>query len=159
MILAEEAVMKTRLNCLTCLILSIVLLPHIYYAQETSLCEMIGKKTSAVISKYGKPQHHDKTSPYAECIFYQKKNTRLAFISDPTGVYQIQVDYSYNDEENARKSIDNFLNECGNKELIIDTLSNDDYRIIRTGVKMELTLFKNTYAGKYEVKFKAVKTE
>jgi len=151
--------MKTRLFFFNCLILLIIAFPQISHSQETSLCEMIGKKTSTVISKYGKPQHHDKSSPSAECIFYQKKNVRYAFIADKAGIYQLQVDYSYNSENEAYKAIDKFLSECGLKSLQVDTVNNGDYKIRGSGLKMELILFQNTYAGKYEVKLKAEKTE
>lgn len=125
------------------------------YSQDISLCQLIGKDSKEVIKKFGKPLHHDKSNPAMECIYYQTKNSRMAFIADQDGVYQIQVDFMYDSEKNARKAIDEFLSECGTRSLKVDTLNVSDYKITGSGVKMSLSLFENTYSKKYEVKFKA----
>lgn len=129
--------------------------PLIINSQDFSLCELIGKNSQEVIKKFGKPLHHDKSNPNMECIFYQSKNSRMAFIADRDGIYQIQIDYMYNSETEAKKALNNFLAECNNKSLKVDTLNTSDFKITGSGFKMSLTLFENTYSKKYEIKFKA----
>ncbi|MEG8946239.1 hypothetical protein [Rosettibacter firmus] len=125
------------------------------YSQDISLCQFIGKNSQEVIKKFGKPLHHDKSNPYMECIYYQTKNSRMAFIADKEGVYQIQVDFMYNSEKEAKNALSNFLTECGKQNMKIDTLNVGDFKIQGPGVRMNLTLFENAYSKKYEIKFKA----
>ncbi|MCX7798453.1 MAG: hypothetical protein N2249_07500 [Melioribacter sp.] len=131
------------------------MLPILIYPQDYNLCEFIGKDSKEIIKKFGKPIYHDKSNPSMECIFYQSKNSRMAFIADQEGVYQIQVDFMYNSEKDAKKALDDFLTECGKKSMKIDTLNSSDFKITGSGVKMSLSLLENTYSKKYEVKFKA----
>lgn len=147
--------MKSKLVFLAIVLFFMVLNPLATYSQDISLCQLIGKDSKEVIKKFGKPQHHDKTNPAMECIFYQSKTSRMAFIADQEGVYQIQIDFLYNSPKEAKKAIDDFLTDCCSKSLKVDTLNTGDYKIMGSGVKMSLTLFENSFSKKYEVKFKA----
>lgn len=128
-------------------------------AQQIRYCQMIGKNVNDIIKTYGKPVHQDMSDPNMKCIFYQTKTSRTTFIADKTGVYQVQADLSYDTEKEAMKSIDGFLLDCGSQSYQIDTLSEGNYNIRASGVKMSLNLFQNTYLKKFEVKFKAEKSE
>lgn len=151
--------MKALQKLTSFFILLLLITPQTAYSQETSLCEILGKKSNVVVSKFGKPQHHDKSNPSMECLFYQKKQSRLAFIADKNGVYQIQADYFYNSSKEANKALDVFISECYSKELKIDTVSAGNYKIFGSGVKMEMSLFHNNYSNNYEVKIKAERSE
>ena len=128
-------------------------------AQQVKYCQMIGKNVNDIIKTYGKPVHQDLSDPNMKCIFYQTKTSRTTFISDKGGVYQVQADLSYDTEKEAMRSIDEFLSDCGSQSYEIDTLSAGNYNIKASGVRMSLNLFQNTYLKKYEVKFKAEKSE
>lgn len=128
-------------------------------AQQVKYCQMIGKNVNDIIKIYGKPVHQDLSNPDMKCVFYQTKTSRTTFIAGKEGVYQIQADLSYDTENEAIKSIDGFLDECGSQSYQIDTLSIGNYNIKAPGVKMSLNLFQNTYLKKFEVKFKAEKSE
>ena len=110
-------------------------------SQEVSLCQVIGKDVKTVIQKFGKPQHHDNSNPSMECVYYQSNTSRMAFIADKNGVYQIQADYYYNSRNSADKAMDTFLSKCGTKEMVIDTVNSGDYKIAGSGVRIELTLY------------------
>jgi hypothetical protein len=127
--------------------------------QQLKYCKMIGKSVNDVVSTYGKPVHQDLSNPDMKCIFYQTKTSRSAFIADKTGVYQIQVDLSFNTKKEAFRSVDDFLMDCASESYQIDTLSIGNYDIKSSGVKMNLSLFENKYAKKYEVKFIANRSE
>ncbi|MBI1939309.1 MAG: hypothetical protein HYS25_14460 [Ignavibacteriales bacterium] len=128
-------------------------------AQQIKYCEMIGKTVNDVIKVYGKPAHQDFNSASMKCLFYQTKGGRSAFIADEKGVYQIQVDLLFGSEREAEKSINNFLNGCSQQAYKIDTLNTGNYKILSPGVKMELTLFENTFTKKFEIKFIANRSE
>ena len=151
--------MKTVIKILGFALLFLIALPNVLFSQDTTICHLLGKNTQAVVNKYGKPLHQDKSDPTMECTFYQSKTSRMAFIANKSGVYQIQVDYYYNSKDKADDAISGFLSTCGSKSMQIDTVNTGDYRILGTGVRMSLTLFQNTYSKKYEVKFKADKSE
>jgi hypothetical protein len=129
------------------------------YSQPNTLCQFIGKKLNSVVSKFGKPLHRDTSNPAMEYIFYQNNSYKLAFIADNGGVYQIQADYFYNSKNDANKELEKFILECGSKGLTVDTVKTGDYKIDAPGVRMNLTLFNNTFSKKYEVKFKADRSE
>lgn len=148
-----------KLLLLPAIILFVCISPQNNFSQKTSLCDLIGKKVNAVISQYGKPNHHDKSNPSMECVFYQSKTSRMAFIADREGIYQIQVDYYYNSKNDAEKAMNGFMADCYAKSMTIDTLKINDFRISTHGVKMNLTLFENSYTKKHEIKFKAERSE
>jgi hypothetical protein len=144
------------------LILAIIILllaSSILFAQEMKYCEMIGKDVKEVLRVYGKPAHQDLSNPSMKCVFYQSKSSRAAFISDQAGVYQIQVDISYDSEKEAQKSITKFLINCSKNDYKIDTLDISNFAVKAPGVKMNLNLFRNDYLNKFEVKFKADRSE
>jgi hypothetical protein len=128
-------------------------------AQQIKYCQIIGKGISDVLRVYGKPVHQDLTNPNMKCIFYQTKTSRTTFIADKTGVYQIQADLSFDSENDAVTSINKFLTDCVSRKYEIDTLNPGNFNIRASGVRMTLNLFQNTYMKKYEVKFKAEKSE
>jgi hypothetical protein len=129
------------------------------FAQQIKYCQMIGKEVKDIVKLYGKPVHQDLSNPDMKCVFYQTKTSRTTFIAGKEGVYQIQADLSYDTEKEAFKSIDRFLGDCGSQSYQIDTLSIGNYNIKAPGVRMSLNLFQNTYLKKFEVKFKAEKSE
>ena len=141
------------------LMLFVLLYPENILSQQTSLCELIGKNMNAVISQYGKPLHRDQSNPQMDCVFYQSKSSRMAFIADKQGVYQIQIDYYYSTKSDADKAVNEFISECGAKSMKIDTVNVSDFKISKPGVKMNLTLFENSFSKKYEIKFKADRSE
>lgn len=150
--------MKTKIKIVFLILFSAAFVSN-YYAQQVKYCQMIGKDINDIIKAYGKPVHQDLSNPDMKCVFYQTKTSRTTFVVGKDGVYQIQADLSYDTEKEAVKSIDGFLNDCGAQSYEIDTLSVGNYNIKAPGVKMSLNLFQNTYLKKYEVKFKADKSE
>lgn len=150
--------MKSKMKLFSLIIISVAITSN-YSAQQVKYCQMIGKKIDDVIKTYGKPVHQDLSNPDMKCIFYQTKTSRTTFIAGKEGVYQIQADLSFDTEKEALKSIDTFLGDCGSQSYEIDTLSVGNYNIWAPGVKMSLNLYQNTYLKKYEVKFKADKSE
>lgn len=128
-------------------------------AQQIKYCEMIGKTVNEVIKVYGKPAHQDLSSSSMKCLFYQTKQGRSTFVADEKGVFQIHVDMLFGSEREAKKSIDNFLSGCSLKSYEIDTLNSGNYKILSPGVKMELTLFENTFTKNFEIKFVANRSE
>jgi len=141
------------------LVFIVLIIPTVLQSQQSKVCDLIGKKSAAVINKYGKPLHHDKSNPLMECIFYQTQKSKMAFIADKDGVYQIQIDYFFNSKNEAEAELDGFLSECGSNKMVVDTINAGDYKIVGTGVKMDLTLFENSFSKKYEIKFKASRSE
>jgi hypothetical protein len=133
--------------------------PQKIISQQTSLCELIGKNMSAVLNQFGKPIHRDQSNPQMDCVFYQNKSARMAFVADKAGVYQIQIDYYYGTKDEAEKAMNGFLSDCGSKSMKIDTVNAGDFKISKPGVRMNLTLFENSFSKKYEVKFKADRSE
>ena len=148
--------MKTKIFFL--MIISTVIFSDIC-AQQVKYCQMIGKGINDIIKIYGKPVHQDLSNPDMKCVFYQTKTSRTTFIAGNEGVYQIQADLSYDTENEAMKTIGGFLGDCGAQSYEIDTLSIGNYNIKAPVVRMSLNLFQNTYLKKYEVKFKAEKSE
>lgn len=128
-------------------------------AQQIKYCEMIGKTVNEVMKVYGKPAHQDLSTPSMKCLFYQTRQGRSTFVADEKGVFQIHVDMLFGSEREAKKSIDNFLNGCSLQNYEIDTLNTGNYKILSTGVKMELTLFENTFTKNFEIKFVANRSE
>lgn len=141
------------------LMLFVLILPENILSQQTSVCELVGKNMSAVLNQYGKPLHRDRSNPQMDCVFYQTKSARMAFVADKDGVYQIQIDYYYSTKDDADKAMNGFLTECGAKSMKIDTVNVSDFKISKPGVKMNLTLFENSFSKKYEIKFKADRSE
>jgi hypothetical protein len=149
--------MQTQKLILTVIIL--LLASSMLFAQEMKYCEMIGKDVKEVLRVYGKPVHQDLSNPSMKCVFYQSKSSRAAFISDQDGVYQIQVDLTYDSEKEAQKSISKFLLNCVQNDYKVDTLDITNFAVKAPSIKMNLNLFRNDYLNKYEIKFKADRSE
>lgn len=150
--------MNTKTRLLLLIIISAIITSNLF-PQQVKYCQMIGKGMNDIIKAYGNPVHQDLSNPDMKCVFYQTKTSRTTFILGKEGVYQIQADLSYETEREAIKSIDGFLKDCGSQSYEIDTLNAGNYNIRAPGVKMSLNLFQNTYLKKYEIKFKADKSE
>lgn len=150
--------MKTKMTLFLLIIISAIITSNLF-PQQVKYCQMIGKDVNDVLKTYGKPVHQDMSNPDMKCVFYQTKTSRTTFIAGKDGVYQIQADLSYDTEKDAMKTISGFLGDCGAQSYEIDTLSEGNYNIKAPGVRMTLNLFQNTYLKKYEVKFKAEKSE
>ena len=127
--------------------------------QETSLCDLIGKSTGNVIKKFGNPLHQDKSNPAMQCIYYQSKSSRMAFIADNAGVYQIQADYYYDSKSAADNAINRFVTKCYKDSMQVDTVNVKEFKIYGSGLRASLTLFENNFSKKYEVKLQADRSE
>lgn len=150
--------MKTKIKLFFLIIISATITSNLF-AQQVKYCQMIGKDVNDIVKVFGKPVHQDFSNPEMKCVFYQTKTSRTTFIAGKEGVYQIQADLSYDTNKEAIQSIEGFLADCGSQSYQVDTLSIGNYNIKAPGVKMTLNLFENTYLKKYEVKFKAEKSE
>ena len=137
----------------------ILLFTQSVLSQEISICNLIGKNVDNVVKTFGKPLHTDKSNPAMQCFYYQSSKSRMAFIADKTGVYQIQNDYYYSTKNAAEKAINNFITNCYKNNMQVDTVNVSDFKIYGSGVRVTLTLFGNNISKKYEVQLKADRSE
>lgn len=126
-------------------------------SQNVPVYEMIGKKVNSVINAYGKPAHRDKSDPTLECLFYQTSNLRMVFVSGSEGVFQAESTRSLNSAGSAKNHLDDIIKGCLEKEMKVDTINSEDFKISGDNIRAEITLFKNSYSNKYEVRIKATK--
>jgi len=66
---------------------------------------------------------------------------------------------SYGSKSKAEIALSKMLSSCGNLGFIADTVDVSEYKLKKPNVKMNLSLYANTFSNKYEVKIKANKTE
>ena len=78
--ISGEVYMKTVIKILDFALLFLIALPNVLFSQDTTICHLLGKNTQAVVNKYGKPLHQDKSDPTMECTFYQSKTSRMEYI-------------------------------------------------------------------------------
>jgi hypothetical protein len=137
----------------------LLFLPDFNFAQDIKVHEMIGKKKSELVNKYGNPVHQDNSNPNIICVFFKTKTSNMIFVSDKEGVFQAEVTASYDSENSARKQIDNFIPTSVEKEFSVDTVTTSDFRLHKHGVKVELQIAENKLSKQYDIKVKANRTE
>jgi hypothetical protein len=128
------------------------------WAQDIKVNEMIGKNQSAVIKRYGNPAHQDNSNPAMQCMFYQSDAGRKIFVSSDKVVFQAECYSSYDNEKSARKTIDSFISSSIASGYEVDSVSTKDFRLKKTGVKVDLQLSENKLSKKFEISIKANKT-
>ncbi|QQS36708.1 MAG: hypothetical protein IPM56_01755 [Ignavibacteriales bacterium] len=137
----------------------LILLPDLNIAQDIKIHELIGKKKSELVKKYGNPVHQDNSNPNIICMFFKSKSASIIFVSDKDGVFQAEATASYDSESSARKQIDNFISSSMEKEYSVDTVTTSDFRLHKHGVKVELQIAENKLSKQYDIKVKANRTE
>ncbi len=142
---------------------SLICIPFIFYsftawAQDIKVNEMVGKNQSAVIKRYGNPVHQDNSNSAMQCMFYQSEAGRKIFVSSDNVVFQAECFSSYDNEKSARKIVDNFISSSIASGYEIDSVSYKDFRLKKTGVKVDLQLSENKLSKKFEISIKANKT-
>jgi hypothetical protein len=120
---------------------------------------MIGEKLTAVLSKYGKPVHHDKSEPKMECVFYKTKTYQMVFVANQAVVYQVHSFNIFDDKTSANKMLNKLLDDCRNKGYDTDTLSIAEYDLRGKNIEVKISLFENPHSQKYELKIEAFKWE
>jgi hypothetical protein len=128
-------------------------------AQDLEIYKFIGKPLTQVIQHYGKPVHQDKSNPAMVCSFYQTNTYRYVFVSNQKGVYQAEGNVSFSSSGSATQTITELIGELQSAGFESDTVGVGDYNLLGPGVKLNITLFENSYSKKYEVKIKANKSE
>ncbi len=137
------------------LLLPLVLLTCVLYSEifgQKEIYEMIGENVSQVIRTFGKPQHHDKSNPEMECLFYQTKTYRIAFVANGSGVYQAEKCIFCSGKKNARQQFENVLKKCRDCGMKTDSLDTHKYEITGKNVRADLSLFENTFSKNFEVR-------
>ena len=140
------------------LLLSIII-PGNSSAQDISIHNLIGKSPNAVIQKYGNPAHKDNSNPEMICMFYKSGNNTMIFVADNTGVYQAEATKSYDNESSARNDITNFIKTSTTNGFVTDTVSINDFNLIKTGVKVDLQISENKLTSKFDIRVKANRSE
>lgn len=141
------------------LLILICLLSGKLIAQDINVYNMIGRKLNDVIKIYGKPVHQDKSNPDMVCTFYKGDDGTMTFVSDNKGVYQAETYKSYGSPGTARSDINNSISKALSDGFKCDTVSIDDFELIKTGVKSTLQVNKNKITNKTDIHAKAVRTE
>jgi hypothetical protein len=85
-------------------------------AQNIQVHNIIGKKQSEVIKKYGNPVHKDDSNSSMLCMFYQTNRSTMIFVSDTNGVYHAEATKTFNMESNARTEVDLFISDSRSKD-------------------------------------------
>jgi len=124
-------------------------------AQDINVHNYIGKKQSEVIKKYGKPVHQDNSSPSMQCMFYKSGSNSMIFVADAEGVYQAEANVSYGNEKEARSDINSFISNSVSNGFAVDTVSTSDFRLLKSGVKVDLQMVENKLSKKFEIRVKA----
>ena len=128
-------------------------------AQDINVHYMIGKKLSEVVKKYGNPIHQDKSNPAMICMFYKGDNFTMVFVGDNDGVYQAEASKSYSTEKEARSFADDFISKSISDSFTCDTVTVNDFKLSKAGVKATLQLMKNEITKKIDINVKANKSE
>lgn len=150
--------MKTK-NIFFVSFLLICLIPVLLLAQDISVHKFIGKTRNDVIKKYGNPVHQDNSNSAMICMFYQTKTNRMIFVSDKNGVYQAEATESYNNEGKARNAVDNFISSSVADGFVVDTVTINDFELLKTGVKADLQISENKITKNFDVNVKARRSE
>ncbi|MBU1101000.1 MAG: hypothetical protein KKA84_11410 [Bacteroidetes bacterium] len=145
--------MKRLILPLTLLLLLLLSTSDLLAQKE--VYDMIGKKMNNVIKTFGKPTYHDKSNPDLECIFYQTKDHRIAFVGNQNGIYQVEKCVFYNGKNAASNSFTQMLKKCCQKGFEVDSLDTYEYELKYSGITMNLSLYENSVLNKFEVRIKA----
>ncbi|MEJ2614286.1 MAG: hypothetical protein P8Z35_04970 [Ignavibacteriaceae bacterium] len=147
------------LNIIIILLILLLLLSGRLIAQDLNIYNMIGKKLNYVIKVYGKPIHQDKSNPEMICTFYKGNDGTMSFVSNKKGVYQAETYKSYSSPGKARSEIDKSISKAISNGYKCDTVSVNDFQLIKKGVKSTLQANDNKITHKTDVHAKAVRTE
>ncbi len=128
-------------------------------AQNIQVHNMIGKKQSEVIKKYGNPVHKDVSNPEMQCMFYQTNISTMIFVSDADGVYQAEATKTFELESNARTEIDLFISDSRNNGFDVDSVTTSDFHLHKKGTKVDLQISENKLSKKFDIRVKANKVE
>ena len=139
--------------------LLICLIPFFLVAQDISVHKFIGKTKSDVIKRYGNPVHQDNSDPNMICMFYQTKTIRMIFVSDKTGIYQSEATINYGSETKARSVINDFITGSVADGFAVDTVSINDFQLLKTGIKADLQLSENKITKNFDLNVKARRSE
>ena len=88
-------------------------------------------------------------------MFY--KSPSIIFVSDETGIYQIELTKKYNSEEDARKEMNSLIESSLNEGFERDSISVNSYAVHREGAKTEINLIPVKEGSKAELKIKAMR--
>jgi len=141
------------------MIILLLLLSGRLIAQDLNVYNMIGKKLTHVIKVYGNPIHQDKSNPAMVCTFYKGNNGTMSFVSDKNGVYQAETYKSYSSSGAARSEINKSIAKAISGGFKCDTVSINDFQLIKSGVRSTLQVNDNKITHKTDVHAKAVRTE
>jgi hypothetical protein len=133
-------------------------LPSFLSAQDIKVHNYIGKSQSEVIKNYGNPIHKDASNPAMICMFYKSGTNTMIFVSNQEGVYQAEASVSYDDEKTARAEVNKLISTSLTNSYQVDSVTVSDYRLHKTGVKVDLQIYENKLTKKYDVKVKANKS-
>lgn len=128
-------------------------------SQDIGVHYLIGKKQNDVIKKFGNPAHRDNSNPDMACMFYKSSSRTMVFVSDKDGVYQAEATITYDTEQGAQKTIDDFISVSVSDGFRTDTVTVNDFKFHHTGVNVELHLSENKISKKFEIRVKANRTE
>lgn len=131
----------------------------ILIAQNIHVHNMIGKKQSEVIKKYGNPVHKDSSNPAMLCMFYQTNISTMIFVSDADGVYQAEATKTFEMETKARTEIDLFILDSRKNGFDVDSVTTSDFHLHKKGTKVDLQISENKLSKKFDIRVKANKVE
>ena len=129
------------------------------FAQNIQVQDMIGKKQSDVIKKYGNPVHKDNNDPSMMCMFYKTNISTMIFVADANGIYQAEATKILDTEKDARKEIDIFISSSLETGFIVDTVTTSDFHLHKKGTKVDLQLNENKLSKKFDLRVKANRVE
>jgi len=135
------------------------LIISISIAQDISVHNFVGKSQRDVIQKYGKPVHKDNSNPDMICSFYKSGSNTMIFVADKNGIYQAEASKSYDTEGNARSEIDGLIATSLTNGFLIDTVSINDFKLAKSGVKVDLQLCENKLTNKFDIRVNAKRSE
>jgi hypothetical protein len=91
-------------------------------------------------------------------MFYKSGTNTMIFVSNQEGVYQAEASVSYDDEKTARAEVNKLISTSLTNSYQVDSVTVSDYRLHKTGVKVDLQIYENKLTKKYDVKVKANKS-
>jgi hypothetical protein len=128
-------------------------------SQDLNTYQMVGKSMDYAISKYGKPAHQDLSNKSMQCVFYKTKTYQTVFVANEQGIFQCESSVYYDKKSEANQNLSSLISKCNKDGFSIDTVNIAEFNIYRNGLKLNVSLFENTYSNKYEVKVKASRSE
>lgn len=150
--------MKKSISYLICFS-SIIFISVSIIAQNIQVHDMIGKKQSDVIKKYGNPVHKDNSDPSMMCMFYKTNISTMIFVADANGIYQAEATKTLETEKDTRNEIDKFISSSLETGFIVDTVTSSDFHLHKKGTKVDLQMNENKLSKKFDIRVKANKVE